>query len=62
MKKLSTSFMLIVLTVMLFAGCVPGKNSTSGEGSDPNGAVEVTIFTPKLSSVPDFSENEFCEV
>lgn len=62
MKKLSTSFMLIILTVMLFAGCVPSKNSTSGESSDPNGPVEVTIFTPKLSSDADFSDNEFTKM
>lgn len=66
MKKLTSSFLLLVLTVMLFAGCVPSKDSSSegssGKSSDPNGPVEVTIFTPKLSSDADFSNNEFTKM
>ncbi|WP_045517147.1 extracellular solute-binding protein [Neobacillus niacini] len=64
MKKLSISIMLLVL-VVLFAACVPSKNSStdssSSEKSDPNGPMELKIFTPKLSYEGKFDrkENEF---
>ena len=38
------------------------KTAHQAPRSDPNGPVEVTIFTPKLSSDGDFSENEFTKM
>ncbi|GHH97823.1 extracellular solute-binding protein [Neobacillus kokaensis] len=68
MKKLSTSFMLLVLMTMLFAGCVPTKKSSSegskSESPDPNGPIEVSIFTPSISYDPVFDrdKNEFTKM
>ncbi|CAM3903356.1 extracellular solute-binding protein [Lederbergia lenta] len=63
MKKLTlTSLTLLLVVVLFLSGCVPSKKSTSSENSDPNGPVEVTIFTPKFSDDEDFSENEFTKM
>ncbi|MBS4206037.1 extracellular solute-binding protein [Lederbergia citrea] len=67
MKKLALMSLTLLLSAALFlAGCVPSKNQPSSgksnENSDPNGPVEVTIFTPKFADSKDFSENEFTKM
>lgn len=65
-KRVFTTLTLLVSVFMLLAGCVPSKNeslgNTSSDESDPNGPVEVTIFTPKLANGNDYSENEFTKM
>ncbi|MGE8079852.1 extracellular solute-binding protein [Peribacillus loiseleuriae] len=67
MKKfVVVTFTLLLSVVLLISGCVPSKNTESSSSSstktDPNGPVEVTIFTPKLSNNDDFSKNEFTKM
>lgn len=68
MKKFLTRFMLFALIFVLLAGCIPSKNSStessSSENSDPNGPIEVSIFTPKISWDGDFDreKNEFTKM
>ncbi|MEH7275125.1 extracellular solute-binding protein [Neobacillus vireti] len=67
MKRFSMIFLVLISTVLLFAGCIPSKNSSSDnskEGSDPNGPIEVSIFTPSISYDPVFDreKNEFTKM
>ncbi|EKN65266.1 extracellular solute-binding protein [Neobacillus bataviensis LMG 21833] len=65
MKKFTViSFMLLLSVVLLITGCVPSKDTAGGSSSskDPNGPVEVTIFTPKLGNDGDFENNEFTKM
>lgn len=69
MKKNSImTLMLLFSAVLLLAGCVPTKNtptgSSSNASSDPNGPIEVSIFTPKISWDGNFDrdKNEFTKM
>lgn len=62
MRKLILMGFIVLLSVGLIA-CVPSKdNGSSNDGSNPDGALEVSIFTPKFINDPDFSENEFTKM
>ncbi|MEK3890100.1 extracellular solute-binding protein [Bacillus sp. FSL K6-3431] len=60
------SLTLLVALFMILSGCVPSKtnsgNSPSKDNSDPDGPIEVSIFTPKFSSDADYSKDPFTKM
>lgn len=67
MKKQILMILVLLLSVALtLTACVPSKDkskeSSANDKSDSNGAVEVSIFTPKFSHDGDFNENEFTKI
>ena len=68
MKKVSAFSLTLLLSVLLLlTACVPSKNETSSnssKGSDKDGPIPVTIFTPSLSWDGKFESdvNEFTQL